>query len=106
MRLFVQEFFDHNSSYRRGIISTLAIVMSDFMGYLGMKIFNESLTNFMFRVLKEIIDYRETNKVTRNDFLQLLIQLKNKGEVSKEDNAMDKSVYEGGSEYVYIFLTN
>ena len=33
------------------------------------------------------MDYREKNNIKKNDFLQLLIQLKNKGEIEDVDEA-------------------
>lgn len=93
--MYWQEFFSHNTTYVQGLTNYLAMSMPDVVKLLGLKIFNKKLTEFMFDLLHKIIGYREENKVTRNDFLQLLIQLRNKGEVSQEDDAMDKSVYEG-----------
>lgn len=39
---------------------------------------------FFHSVLKQTINYRETNNYERNDFMQLLIELKNKGFVSAD----------------------
>nr|CAD7457129.1 unnamed protein product [Timema tahoe] len=37
------------------------------------------------QVVKETVEYREKNNVVRNDFMQLLIQLKNQGKLDPED---------------------
>nr|CAD7456312.1 unnamed protein product [Timema tahoe] len=37
------------------------------------------ISRFFRRVIEEAVDYRENKNVVRNDFLQVLIQLKNKG---------------------------
>lgn len=37
------------------------------------------MREFFTGVVKDTIEYREKNKVVRNDFLQLLMELKNKG---------------------------
>lgn len=39
------------------------------------------MTSFFYKVVKETIEYREKNNVTRNDFLQLLIQLRRDGQL-------------------------
>jgi hypothetical protein len=39
--------------------------------------------------VKDAMDYREKNNITRNDFIQLLMQLKKKGEL--EADSTDKS---------------
>ncbi|GAB0099412.1 hypothetical protein DMENIID0001_152680 [Sergentomyia squamirostris] len=41
---------------------------------------------FIYRILKETMTFREKNNVQRKDFLQLLLQLKNTGKVDSEDN--------------------
>lgn len=64
-----------------------------------LKLFNISTTptkvnKFFMDVVKQTVDYRETNKIVRNDFLNLLIKLKNnenidddnKGDVKNEEN--------------------
>lgn len=41
------------------------------------------------------MDYREKNDVKRNDFMQLLIQLKNKGQLEDvDDDKESKAKYE------------
>lgn len=41
------------------------------------------------------MDYREQNNIKRNDFLQLLIQLKNKGQIEDvDDDEEGKEKYE------------
>jgi len=37
------------------------------------------------RMVEDTVNYREKNNVTRNDFLQLLMQIKNKGKVDDEN---------------------
>jgi cytochrome P450 family 6 len=42
------------------------------------------VTHYFRKMVKETVEYRENNNVTRNDFMQLLIQIKNKGECVAE----------------------
>lgn len=46
--------------------------------------------DFFRRMTKETVTYRQENNVKRNDFLQLLIQLKEKAE--SVNNSKDKSI--------------
>jgi cytochrome P450 family 6 len=49
----------------------------------------QEIINFFMGAVKDVIDYREKNSVVRNDFMQLLIQLKNNGKI--EDDGDSKS---------------
>ncbi|GAB0099410.1 hypothetical protein DMENIID0001_152660 [Sergentomyia squamirostris] len=42
--------------------------------------------NFIYKVVRETMNFREKNNVQRKDFMQLLLQLKNTGMVDNEDN--------------------
>lgn len=46
-------------------------------GYLGVKQMNPDIENFFMNTVKKTVGYRERTKFTRNDFMQLLIDLKN-----------------------------
>lgn len=57
----------------------------EFMPLIRMKIVNASVEKFIKSVVKENLEYREKNNVTRKDFFQLLIQLRNTGTVQLDD---------------------
>jgi cytochrome P450 family 6 len=42
------------------------------------------VSKYFRRMVQDTINYREKNNVKRNDFLQLLIQIKNEGKVEEE----------------------
>ena len=44
---------------------------------LGLTFNNQESTDFFLGIIKSTVKYREENKVERNDFLQLLLQIKN-----------------------------
>lgn len=46
----------------------------------------KDLHDFFMNAVKETVDYREKNKTQRNDFMQLLIELKNKGKIEDADS--------------------
>lgn len=50
-----------------------------------LKFVPKKLNDFFFNCVKSTIDYREENNVQRNDFMQLLIELKNKGKIEDPD---------------------
>ncbi|XP_057666256.1 probable cytochrome P450 6a14 [Diorhabda carinulata] len=53
-------------------------------GILGIGVFCGTVTKFFNKVVRETIEYREKNNVTRPDFLQLLIQLKQNGQIEED----------------------
>ncbi|KAJ8982768.1 hypothetical protein NQ317_018180 [Molorchus minor] len=57
---------------------------------LGLGVFSSNVTSFFNQVVRETIEYREKNNVTRKDFLQLLIQLRRDGQIDDEPRNDDK----------------
>ncbi|XP_069672361.1 cytochrome P450 6k1-like isoform X2 [Periplaneta americana] len=53
--------------------------------FLKVPFFPKEITKFFTRIVKETVEYREKNDVKRNDFMQLLIQLKNTGNVDDKN---------------------
>nr|CAD7423808.1 unnamed protein product [Timema monikensis] len=49
------------------------------------KVLRDTTCSSVTQVVKETVEYREKNNVVRNDFMQLLIQLKNQGKLDPED---------------------
>ncbi|KAJ9598707.1 hypothetical protein L9F63_010617, partial [Diploptera punctata] len=66
----------------------LALVVPIF----GIRVLPWEVTQFFISAVTETIQYRETHNVVRNDFMQLLIQLKNQGKIKDDDenNTHDK----------------
>lgn len=54
---------------------------------LRLGIFARSVTDFFKKVVTDTIEYRENSKLVRNDFLQLLIQLKNNGKLDEDNHS-------------------
>jgi cytochrome P450 family 6 len=60
---------------------------SNFSKKLGLRTTPRVAEDYFMNILKETVKYREDNNVKRNDFLNLLIQLKNKGHVEDDEVA-------------------
>lgn len=48
------------------------------------------MSDFFLKTFREVVDYREKNSVRRNDAMQLLIDLMNKGQIDDVDNSNNK----------------
>nr|CAD7403290.1 unnamed protein product [Timema poppensis] len=62
------------------------------MQKLKISAFSHEMTSFFMGIVKEMIGYRESNGVTRSDFLQLLIELKNRGRVDEDLPSSNENV--------------
>nr|AAT72405.1 cytochrome P450 [Culex pipiens pallens] len=51
----------------------------------GFKFIAQEIEDFIMNVVRETLEYRESNKVVRKDMMQLLMQLRNSGTVSIDD---------------------
>jgi cytochrome P450 family 6 len=71
----------------------LAITFPDFARKLGIKIVRDDVSDFFMKIVKDVIEYRETKNIKRNDFMDLLLQLKNEGKMSFEEIAAQAFVF-------------
>lgn len=63
----------------------IAVTYPNFARKLGIKTTRDDVSEFFMKVVRDVVEYREKNNVKRNDFMDLLLQLKNDGEL-KDDN--------------------
>lgn len=77
------------SSWRMIFGMFFAFFMPKILKIFKYKFTNPEVEEFFLSIIKQTVEYREKNNVERNDFMQLLMQLKNQGYVSvdKEENA-------------------
>lgn len=54
--------------------------------FLKMKTTLEEVEHFFLESVRETVKYREENDVTRNDFMDLLIKIKNGKKLNESDN--------------------
>ncbi|GAB0094367.1 hypothetical protein DMENIID0001_096570 [Sergentomyia squamirostris] len=58
---------------------------------IKMKTMDDDYEEYLFQVITQIIDHREQNNVSRKDFMQLLLQLRNTGNVGSDEDFSIKS---------------
>lgn len=49
----------------------------------------DDVKHFMINIVKQQIEHREKNNITRKDFIQFLIQLRNTGKINEDDTLWD-----------------
>uniref|UniRef100_A0A1L8E4M3 Putative cytochrome n=1 Tax=Nyssomyia neivai TaxID=330878 RepID=A0A1L8E4M3_9DIPT len=81
--------------------------------FLKVKTVDKDYEAFIFKMVKDTMNYREMNNISRKDFMQLLLQLKNTGKVdygddwtiqSKDGNAKTLSINELAAQAHVFFL--
>lgn len=50
--------------------------------YFQISVFNKTVNNFFFNLIKDTVNYRKENSVSRNDFLQILMSLNESSKTS------------------------
>jgi cytochrome P450 family 6 len=70
------------------ILSAVAPVVLD---KLKLSILDSDVSKYFRKMVQETVEYREKNNMKRNDFMQLLIQLKEKGSLDSEQETEDRS---------------
>jgi cytochrome P450 family 6 len=76
-------------------IRMLQSAFPSLMKLFPIKIVPDEVNKFIITTVKEVIDYREKNNVSRNDFMQLLIELKNKGRVHDDEHVKSEDALDG-----------
>jgi cytochrome P450 family 6 len=89
-RKMCEKHFESNFTRR---LKEVFLISGCLKNYLKLKLFEPNVEKFMIAIFKQTVDYREANNFTRNDFMQLLIQLKNKGCISTSNQVNDESFY-------------
>lgn len=68
-----------------GIRLFFNFVAPKLMPYVGLKVVDKDVEQFIRTMVSQNLEYREKNNVTRKDFFQLLVQLRNSGTVQLDD---------------------
>lgn len=89
---YAKKFFDPSSA-RNAIRMFLFVFLPSLMKVFKVKFAPQDVEKFFKDFFKEVVEYRERNKIIRHDFLDLLIQLKNEGYVPP-DRDEDENVTE------------
>ena len=73
-------------SFANAFRGVVALFWPKLFHLLKLKVLDKEVDDFIFSVVKQTVEYREQKNFTRNDFMQLLIQLKNQGYISVDKN--------------------
>ena len=71
----------------------LMTICPDFARKCGVKSIREDVSEFYMKVVKDVTDHRAATKEVRPDFMNLLLQLKNSGEMTFNEIAAEAFVF-------------
>jgi cytochrome P450 family 6 len=78
----------------QGMKNVIGLLTPAFFVRLNISLFHRDIYDFIVSLIHQTIDYREKNNFHRNDFMQLLIELKNQGYISVDKNSNDEDEIE------------
>lgn len=81
-RQWGRRFFE--PTWRTFITQTLAFMSPTLTALINMPFVPPDISGYFTKVVRETVEYREKNNISRNDFMHLMIQLKNKGYIEGE----------------------
>jgi cytochrome P450 family 6 len=73
---------------RTKIFRLLSLLMPSLIRRFGVSFTPTDVSNYFTKMVNETVEYREKNDIQRNDFMQLMIQLKNKTLVAGDEDVL------------------
>ncbi|XP_055680723.1 probable cytochrome P450 6d5 [Lutzomyia longipalpis] len=83
-RMMGKKFFD--PTFMNILRLTCLFILPHIGKFFNIKSVDNDYEAFIFKMVKDTMNYREKNNVHRKDFMQLLLQLKNTGKVDYSDD--------------------
>lgn len=71
---------------------------------LNIQITPKRIQDFFLRIINEAVEYRETNKIRRNDYFDMLLQLKNNGKLEGDSTTVGKISYTDLTAACFVFF--
>jgi len=79
-------------SFMNGIRWFLLFVCPKLRSFFKIKSVDTDVEAFILNLVKDTIEYREKNKISRKDLMQVMIQLRNSGNIENDDGDWDTTI--------------
>ena len=92
---------------RNSIIKQIiCVTYPNFGRKMGIKLERDDVSEFFMKAVRDVVDYREKNNIKRNDFMDLLLQLKNEGRLNDDinDKKMEKLTLKEIAAQAFVFF--
>lgn len=83
-RVLGSRFFD--PTVKNMLRASISIMIPKLSKLLGLRFVDKEVGDFMIDTIRQNLEYREKNNVSRKDFFQMLIQLRNTGKIQEDEN--------------------
>lgn len=90
-RYYGRKVVDPDTVYEKLKTLIFFIVSHKLLKALHAKFTNSDVEKFFMGVVRDTVEYREKNNIHRNDFMQLMIQLKNQGRLADNNDLETES---------------
>jgi len=70
----------------------MGITVPRLLNVLKLSTFDPRISKYFRNMVEETVNYRERNNITRNDFMHLLIQIKNKVKLEEDSESFEQNV--------------
>jgi cytochrome P450 family 6 len=78
-------------SFRTSLIPLLATAVPSLLIALKVRFLDPNISKYFRNMVEETVNYRERNNIKRNDFMHLLIQLKNKVKLDDDNESLGQN---------------
>jgi cytochrome P450 family 6 len=76
---------------RSSLIRTLAAVLPPMVSLLKLRALDPKISKYFRGMFQDTVNFREKNNIKRNDFMQLLIQMKNREKLEDEHDYLEQN---------------
>ena len=77
-------------SLRFSVILFIASIFPSLLRVLKVRLLDPKISKYFLSMVEETVSYRERNIITRNDFMHLLIQIKNKVKLDEDNESLEQ----------------
>ncbi|CRL05217.1 CLUMA_CG018035, isoform A [Clunio marinus] len=103
-QMMVMADFLSFTDMKQRISFLLANAYQDICRKMSIQITPKYIQDFFLKLVIDTVDYREKNKIERNDFLSMLIQLKNNGKLDGDEREIGKISFTDLAAQCFVFF--
>ena len=88
-RQWGRKIFTH--TVKKSLMSFVSLIFPRWLSVLKLRTLDPNVSKYFRNMVEETVNYRERNNITRNDFMHLLIQIKNKVKLEEDNDRLEQN---------------